>query len=62
MLYDGIVADIQSNTIFVKNQFSTLTSMQENLNKLEEQLNVLQSCGEILYSQNIQGIKKPRLD
>jgi hypothetical protein len=36
--------------------------MQENLNKLEEQLNVLQSCGEILYSQNIQGIKKPRLD
>lgn len=41
MLYDGIVSDIHSNTVFVKNQFATLTSMQENLNKLEEQLNVL---------------------
>lgn len=58
MLYDGICTDIANNTNFVKNQLLGLTTMQENLNKLEDQLAVLTSCGEILYSQNINGMKK----
>lgn len=52
-LFDEIVANVASNTVFAKDQIARLKSFEEDLNKLEEQRAVLEACGEILAKQKI---------